>query len=68
MFNNHVSLVDYCGFNTTVFVPKKIDGKPVIMLYENAVKNRNVKKMIIPLSVHCETSSYTDKGIEIERI
>lgn len=51
-FSDHISLVEYCGLDTEIAVPQNIEGKPVRLLYDTAIKQNNIRKVFIPSSVY----------------
>ena len=57
-FRDHISLREYKGLDTKISVPKEIDGKPVRMLYENAIMQKNIEQIAIPRTVSFSKNSF----------
>ena len=58
-FVDHISLRKYCGMDEEVTVPREIDGKPVWILYDDAVTDNRVRKLIVPRSVRVYPRAYS---------
>lgn len=65
-FKDHISLREYKGVEKTVIVPKEIDGKPVRILYKNAIPQKDILRIMIPSTVTYERNAVSDESI-IER-
>ena len=56
-FADHVSLLKYCGLEDEVEVPRTIQGKRVLMLYNEAFRDSDAKTVRIPGSVRVDIES-----------
>lgn len=57
-FKNHISLREYKGLDKQIKVPAEIDGKPVLMVYQNAILQADIERIEIPASVVCSPKAY----------
>jgi hypothetical protein len=49
--NRHMVIINYHGLGGNIELPRKIEGEPVVMIGENAFRNKGLTGVIIPNSV-----------------